>query len=90
MSRKTLPKASYLKPESSIPRGQEGGDIFPRNDHPDKRSNATWLKQLADRMRERHPKESRWYPDKKRGGAMPGAGRPTDNERLMRKIKSVL
>ena len=90
MTKKRLPHIAHAQPDTFYPRGQDGSDLFPRGDHPDKRSDATWLKQFNDRMRERYPKESRWYPDKKRGGAMPGAGRPSESQKLLRKIKSVL
>lgn len=66
MTKKRLPKIGYRSADSSVPRGSDGTDIFPRSEHPDQRSAATWLKQHEERMRERHKPESRWYPKTKK------------------------
>lgn len=58
MSKKTLPKIGWHKAETSVPRGSDGSDVFPRQEHPDDRSAAKWLRDMEQR-----PKK--WYPKKR-------------------------
>ena len=41
--------------------GKDLTDLFPRGDHPDKRSSERWLKDLEERKRPKC-KPVKWYP----------------------------
>ena len=65
-SMKRLPKPSYQKAISSIARGQDTTDIFPRQEHPDTRSAAKWRMDVEKKLERKKVVKALWYAKKKK------------------------